>query len=58
MKLMLIAGVLITFPAIVVTLFFFGSTLMLPALASLSINMLPFLVAAWLLRKNRMEADH
>ena len=59
MKMMLIAAALITFPAIVVTLFFFGRTAMFPALASLSINMLPFLVAGWLMRKHGgADADH
>jgi hypothetical protein len=52
MKMMLVAATLITLPAIVVALFFFGRSAMLPALASLSINMLPFLVAGWLLRKS------
>lgn len=59
MKMMLIAAVLITFPAITVALYFFGRTAMLPALASLSINMLPFLVAGWLLRKQTdVDAEH
>lgn len=51
MKMMLIAGLLITFPAMVVVFYFFGRTAMLPALASLSINFLPFIVAGWLLGK-------
>lgn len=59
MKMMLIAAVLITFPAITVAFFYFGRIAMLPALASLSINMLPFLVAGWLLRKNKdVDAEH
>ena len=58
MKMMLIAAVLITFPAIVVAFFFFGRTAMIPALASLSINILPFLVAGWLLRKQGVDAEH
>lgn len=58
MKMMLIAAALITFPAIVVALFFFGRTAMLPALASLGINMLPFLVAGWLMRKQGIDAEH
>ena len=52
MKMMLIAAALITLPAIVVALFFFGRSAMLPALASLGINMVPFLVAGWLMRKS------
>lgn len=51
MKMMLIAGLLITLPAIVVAIYFFGAPLMIPALASLFINSLPFVVAAILLRK-------
>lgn len=59
MKMMLIAAVLITFPALSVVLYFFGRTAMLPALASLSINMLPFLVAGWILRKQSdVDAEH
>lgn len=52
MKMMLVAAALITLPAIVVALFFFGRSAMLPAVASLSINLVPFLVAGWLLRKS------
>ena len=51
MKMMLIAALMITLPAIVVVLFFFGRTAMFPALVSLGLNSLPFLVAGWLLRK-------
>ena len=51
MKMMLIAGLLITFPAIVVIVYFFGRPAMVPALASLGVNMLPFLAAGWLLNK-------
>lgn len=59
MKMMLIAAALITLPAIVVALFFFGRTAMLPALASLSINILPFLVGGWLIRKHGGQtSDH
>lgn len=58
MKMMLIAAILITFPAIIVAVFFFGRTAMLPALASLSINLLPFLVAGWLLKNKGMDAEH
>jgi hypothetical protein len=50
MKVMLLAGGLITLPAIVVVLVFFGRTMMIPALMSLAINLLPFIVAGYLLR--------
>ena len=58
MKMMLIAATLITFPAIIVALFFFGRAAMLPALASLGINILPFLVAGWLLKNKGIDAEH
>lgn len=58
MKMMLVAGALITLPAIVVAFFFFGRSAMIPAIASLGINMLPFLVAGWLLRKSGVESGH
>jgi len=51
MRMMMIAGVLITFPAIVVILWFFGRPAMIPALASLAVNFLPFLAAGWLFKK-------
>ena len=54
----LIAALLITLPAIVVAFSFFGSSMMLPALASLSVNSLPFIVGGLLLRKNRGEIEH
>jgi hypothetical protein len=50
MKIMLLAGGLITLPAIMVALVFFGRPMMVPALASLAINLLPFIVAGWLVR--------
>lgn len=56
MKMMLIAGILITLPAIVIVFWFFGRPTMIPALASLGINMLPFLVGAWLLGKRKRTA--
>ena len=59
MKMMLIAAVLITFPAIIVAFFFFGRTAMIPAVASLSINLLPFVVAGWILRRQSgIDAEH
>ncbi|CAN5739379.1 MAG: hypothetical protein H0U67_12285 [Gemmatimonadetes bacterium] len=51
MRMMMIAGVLITLPAIVVVLWFFGRPAMFPALASLGVNFLPFLAAGWLFHK-------
>jgi hypothetical protein len=51
MRMMLIAGLLITLPAIVVVFWFFGRPAMLPALASLGVNFLPFLAAGWLFNK-------
>lgn len=57
MKMMLIAGLLITLPAILVVFYFFGQTAMLPALASLAINFLPFLVAGLLIGKRGMGGD-
>jgi hypothetical protein len=51
MKTMLIAGLVITFPAILVLIFNLGSTLALAALASLAVNSIPFIVGGMLLRK-------
>jgi hypothetical protein len=56
MKMMLIAGMLITLPAIVVIFWFFGEAAMIPALASLAITSLPFLVAALLLGRRKSAA--
>lgn len=53
MKMMFIAGLLITLPAILVVVWFFGETAMFPALASLAINSLPFIVAALLLGRRK-----
>ena len=55
MKIMLMAGTMITLPAICVVLFFFGRAAMLPALASLLINLLPFVIAGLLLRNSGSE---
>ena len=55
MKLMLMAGVLITLPAIVVGTFFFGKQMMIPALVSLAINFLPFVVAGLLIKHDDEE---
>ncbi len=56
MKIMLLAGCLITLPAISVVFFFFGRQMMIPALVSLSINLLPFVVAGLLLRGRTGDA--
>lgn len=55
MKMMLIACLLITLPAIVVVIFFFGRPIMVPALASLAVNSLPFLVAGWMIHKRGQQ---
>jgi hypothetical protein len=52
MKTMLIAWLIITLPAIAIVLLSVGHTLMIPALASLLINSIPFLVAGLLMRKS------
>ena len=57
MKMMLIAMVVITLPAIMIVFFYFGSRAMLPALASLAINSLPFIVGGLLMRKSGGDAD-
>lgn len=58
MKIMLLAGLMITLPAITVAFYFFGRSMMIPALFSLAINMLPFLVAGWLMRGKTDELGH
>ncbi len=50
MKLMLMAGLLITLPAITVGFFYFGRLMMIPAMVSLAINFLPFIIAGLLLK--------
>lgn len=51
MKLMAVAGVLITLPAIVVILLFITRPeMVIPAAASLALNSLPFIVAILLIR--------
>ena len=50
MKIMLMAGLMITSPAIIVAGFFFGRSMMIPAIASLLINLVPFVVAGLLMR--------
>ena len=51
MWIVLVGGFMITLPATAVILFSFGRVSMLPALASLAINMLPFLVGYLVMRK-------
>ena len=59
MKIMLLAGVLITMPAIIVAFFFFGRQMMVPAVVSLLINLIPFVVAGMLMRgKGSDEISH
>jgi hypothetical protein len=50
MRIMLLAGALITLPAIAVSVIFFGREMMVPALISLAINLLPFVIAGTFLR--------
>ena len=59
MKMMLLAGLMITLPAIAVMVVFAGRSLMLPALASFLVNLIPFVVAGYLLsrRKDGDEAE-
>jgi hypothetical protein len=58
MKVMMLAGLMITLPAIVVGFFFFGRTMMIPALVSLAINFLPFVVAGLLLKGDSEDMGH
>ena len=55
MKVMLLAGALITLPALAVIVIFFGQPMMIPALVSLALNLLPFVVAGLLLRGQRTD---
>jgi hypothetical protein len=57
MRMMAIAGLMITFPAIVTVFFFFGRPAMYAALASFAINFLPFLAAIWFLRNRKDQMD-
>ena len=58
MKVMLLAGALITLPAISVVLVYFGRAMMIPALVSLTINLIPFVVAGYLLRGSDDVVGH
>jgi hypothetical protein len=56
MWIVLVGGLMITLPATAVILFSLGDIAAIPALVSLSINLLPFLVAYVLMRK--VGGDH
>lgn len=55
MWIVLVGGLLITLPATVVILFSLGTVPMIPAMASLGINLLPFLAAYFLMRKQAKD---
>lgn len=55
MKMLVAAALLITLPAVVVIISFFGNRMMFPALASLFVGSLPFIVGGLLLRKSNSE---
>jgi len=57
MKMIFIAGILITLPAIIIVLAFFGRPAMLPALASFGVNMLPFLAVIFLVMRARAKGN-
>ena len=57
MKMMIIAALMITLPAIVIAIVFWGRPLMAPALASFAINSLPFIIAGLLIRARRGKGD-
>lgn len=58
MLMLLIAGLLVVFPALAVILWFLDRpTWILPAVASFAINLLPFLVAIWLLHRSKQKGE-
>lgn len=57
MKMIFIAGLMITLPAIVIMIAFFGRSAMFPALASFAVNMLPFFAIMYLLRNQKGGGD-
>jgi F0F1-type ATP synthase assembly protein I len=58
MLMLFIAGLLVVFPALIVILWFIDRPMwILPAVVSFSINLLPFLVAIWLLRKAKQRGE-
>lgn len=58
MWIVLVGGLMITLPATAVILFSFGTIRMVPAMLSLAINLLPFLVAALMMRKAGGDHSH
>ena len=58
MWIVLIGGFMITLPATAVILFSFGRPSMVPAMISLGLNMLPFIVAYVLMRKAGGDHGH
>ncbi|HEX9935501.1 MAG TPA: hypothetical protein VGB15_00210 [Longimicrobium sp.] len=61
MKFALIGGVLITLPAIIALIYALmvgNKVLAFAALASLSLNMLPFLAAGLLMRGQKTDLEH
>ncbi len=57
MWILIAGGLMITLPALVVAVFMIGKVGMLPAIASFTINMLPFVAAYLLLRKQAKNGD-
>lgn len=57
MKMIFIAGLMITLPAIVIMIAFFGRAAMFPAMASFGVNMLPFLAIIYLMRGRKGNDD-
>ena len=57
MKFIFLAGIMITLPAIVIMLAFFGRAAMWPAFASFAVNMLPFLAMILLMRGRKGNHD-
>jgi F0F1-type ATP synthase assembly protein I len=56
MGMLLIAGLLVVFPALVVVLWYIDRPMwILPALVSFGINLLPFIVAILLLRAHKKK---
>ena len=58
MWIVLVGGFMITLPATAVILFSFGQLSMVPAALSLGINLLPFIVAALIMRKTGGDHGH
>jgi len=58
MLMLLIAGLVVVFPALVVILWYIDRPMwILPAVVSFAINLLPFLVAIWLLHKAKQKGE-